>query len=126
MRILVVIYNHESALAATLDRIPVDFRPRIDEILVFDDASADKTVDVALRWGAANGETPTTVVRHLKPRVRREPEGLLPACDRARAGHHRTDILPARSGCLVPDDLRNSVSNVTSRGTWASADGRDA
>jgi glycosyltransferase involved in cell wall biosynthesis len=66
MRILVIMYNHESTLAATLDRIPVDFRPRIDEILVFDDASADKTVDVALRWGAANGETPTTVVRHLK------------------------------------------------------------
>ena len=66
IRILVVMYNHESALAATLDRIPVDFCPRIDEILVFDDASADKTVDVALRWGAANGETPTTVVRHLK------------------------------------------------------------
>jgi len=64
--ILVVTYNAESTLAATLDRIPIDFRPKIDEILVFDDASADKTVDVAVRWRDANGEPPTTVVRHLK------------------------------------------------------------
>jgi glycosyltransferase involved in cell wall biosynthesis len=64
--ILVVTYNAESTLAATLDRIPVDFRPNIDEILVFDDASADHTVDVALQWRDANDETPTTVVRHLK------------------------------------------------------------
>jgi glycosyltransferase involved in cell wall biosynthesis len=64
--ILVVTYNAESTLAATLDRIPVDFRPKIDEILVFDDASDDTTVDVALRWRDANGEMPTTVVRHLK------------------------------------------------------------
>src|SRR5690348_88434 len=64
--ILVVTYNAESTLAATLDRIPIDFRAKIDEILVFDDASADKTVDVAVRWRDANGEPPTTVVRHLK------------------------------------------------------------
>jgi len=64
--ILVVTYNAESTLAATLDRIPIDFRPKIDEILVFDDASDDNTVDVALRWRDANGEPPTTVVRHLK------------------------------------------------------------
>jgi len=64
--ILVVAYNAESTLAATLDRIPADFRSRIDEILVCDDASADNTADVAVRWRAANGEPPTTVVRHLK------------------------------------------------------------
>ena len=50
--ILVVAYNAETTLASTLDRIPVDFRPRIDELLVFDDASADNTVHVALRWRA--------------------------------------------------------------------------
>ena len=64
--ILVVTYNAEATLAATLDRIPDDFRPKIDEILVFDDASDDSTVDVALRWRDANDEMPTTVVRHLK------------------------------------------------------------
>ena len=64
--ILVVAYNAESTLAATLDRIPAGFRHRIDEILVCDDASTDGTADVALRWRAANGDTSTTVVRHLK------------------------------------------------------------
>ena len=65
--ILVVAYNASSTLAATLDRIPVDFRPRIDEILVFDDASADDTVGVAKQWREANdGAPPTTIVRHLR------------------------------------------------------------
>jgi len=63
--ILVVAYNAESTLAATLDRIPPDFRSRIDEILVCDDASADNTLEVALRWRDQNGDTPTTIVRHL-------------------------------------------------------------
>jgi glycosyltransferase involved in cell wall biosynthesis len=62
----VVAYNAESTLASTLDRIPADFRPRIDEILVCDDASVDSTVDAAVRWRAANGNPPTTIVRHLK------------------------------------------------------------
>jgi 2-polyprenyl-3-methyl-5-hydroxy-6-metoxy-1,4-benzoquinol methylase len=64
--ILVVAYNAESTLAATLDRIPASFRPRIAEILVCDDASQDGTAEAAVRWHAANGDTPTTVVRHLK------------------------------------------------------------
>jgi 2-polyprenyl-3-methyl-5-hydroxy-6-metoxy-1,4-benzoquinol methylase len=64
--ILVVAYNAETTLAATLDRIPVEFRPKISEILVCDDASVDNTIDVALRWRAANSDTPTTVIRHLK------------------------------------------------------------
>ncbi len=64
--ILVVAYNAESTLASTLDRIPVDFRAKIDELLICDDASDDGTADVAVQWRAANGETPTTVIRHLK------------------------------------------------------------
>jgi 2-polyprenyl-3-methyl-5-hydroxy-6-metoxy-1,4-benzoquinol methylase len=64
--VLVVAYNAESTLASTLDRIPVDFRPRIDEILVFDDASADDTVGVAKQWREANDGPPTTIVRHLR------------------------------------------------------------
>jgi 2-polyprenyl-3-methyl-5-hydroxy-6-metoxy-1,4-benzoquinol methylase len=64
--ILVVTYNAESTLASTLDRIPVDFWSRIDEILVFDDASADNTVGVAMQWRAANDGLPTTIIRHLR------------------------------------------------------------
>jgi 2-polyprenyl-3-methyl-5-hydroxy-6-metoxy-1,4-benzoquinol methylase len=64
--VLVVAYNAESTLAATLDRIPPDFRPRIDEILVFDDASADDTVGVAAQWRAEHDAPRTTIVRHLR------------------------------------------------------------
>jgi 2-polyprenyl-3-methyl-5-hydroxy-6-metoxy-1,4-benzoquinol methylase len=64
--ILVVAYNAEATLASTLDRIPVDFRAKIDELLICDDASDDGTAEVAVQWRAANDETPTTVIRHLK------------------------------------------------------------
>jgi 2-polyprenyl-3-methyl-5-hydroxy-6-metoxy-1,4-benzoquinol methylase len=63
--ILVVAYNAEGTLAATLDRIPLGFRHKIDEILICDDASADRTSDVALRWQSGNSVR-TTVVRHVK------------------------------------------------------------
>ncbi|HST50035.1 methyltransferase domain-containing protein [Jatrophihabitans sp.] len=63
--VLVVAYNAESTLQATLDRIPPDMRSRIDEILICDDASSDRTVDAGLAWRQANGAIPTTVVRHV-------------------------------------------------------------
>jgi 2-polyprenyl-3-methyl-5-hydroxy-6-metoxy-1,4-benzoquinol methylase len=62
--VLVVAYNAASTLQATLDRIPLDFREKIEEILIFDDASPDSTVDAGLAWRATNESTPTTVVRH--------------------------------------------------------------
>lgn len=64
--ILVVTYNAESTLQATLNRIPLDFRPRIEEILIFDDASGDATVDAGRAWRDANGSVPTTIIRHNK------------------------------------------------------------
>ncbi len=63
--VLVVAFNAESTLRATLDRIPADLRDRIDEILICDDASQDRTVDAGLAWREANGAIPTTVIRHL-------------------------------------------------------------
>jgi glycosyltransferase involved in cell wall biosynthesis len=45
--ILVVAYNAESTLKQTLHRIPMELRPKIEEIFVFDDASQDKTFEVA-------------------------------------------------------------------------------
>src|ERR1700709_883828 len=62
--ILVVAYNAESTLRATLDRIPDDFHDRIDEILICDDASDDGTFDVGIAWRAANPGITTTVIRH--------------------------------------------------------------
>ncbi|HEX8304692.1 MAG TPA: bifunctional glycosyltransferase/class I SAM-dependent methyltransferase [Jatrophihabitans sp.] len=62
--VLVVAFNAESTLQATLDRIPQDIRAKIDEILIFDDASEDRTVDAGLAWREANA-IPTTVIRHV-------------------------------------------------------------
>ena len=64
--LLVVTYNAQTTLAATLDRIPADFRPKIAEILVCDDASDDDTVGAAIEWRTSNSQPPTTIVRHLK------------------------------------------------------------
>ena len=64
--ILVVAYNAETTLDATLDRIPHDFRARIAVIMVCDDASDDSTLDVGIAWRDRNPATPTTVVRHMK------------------------------------------------------------
>ena len=64
--ILVVAYNAESTLAATLDRVPADFRERIAEVIVLDDASHDDTFAHGKAW-AERPDTPRTlVVRHTK------------------------------------------------------------
>lgn len=64
--ILVVAYNAESTLRATLDRVPVDFRKRIAEVVVLDDASKDDTFAHGVAW-AERPDTPSTVVvRHTK------------------------------------------------------------
>ena len=64
--ILVVAYNAESTLRATLDRVPADFRERIAEVIVLDDASHDDTFAQGLAW-AEQPDTPSTlVVRHTK------------------------------------------------------------
>lgn len=64
--ILVVAYNAESTLRATLDRVPVAFRERIAEVIVLDDASHDGTFVQGRAW-AEGPDTPSTrVVRHTK------------------------------------------------------------
>src|SRR5216684_42114 len=64
--VLVVAYNAESTLRATLDRVPADFRERIAEVIVLDDASHDDTFAQGHAW-AERPDTPSTlVVRHTK------------------------------------------------------------
>jgi glycosyltransferase involved in cell wall biosynthesis len=62
--ILVVAYNAASTLAQVLDRIPRDFVPRIETVLVADDASQDATHLVALGYQQTSNELPLTVIRH--------------------------------------------------------------
>ncbi|MEV6398327.1 bifunctional glycosyltransferase/class I SAM-dependent methyltransferase [Streptomyces sp. NPDC051907] len=64
--ILVVAYNAESTLEKTLDRIPKDFRSRIAEVLILDDASHDETFTAGCRWSQLDGMPPTVVMRHTK------------------------------------------------------------
>jgi len=60
--ILVVAYNAASTLAAVLDRIPADFRPRISEVIVSDDHSQDSTYLVGLGYQQLS-DLPITVIR---------------------------------------------------------------
>ncbi|HEY8526704.1 MAG TPA: bifunctional glycosyltransferase/class I SAM-dependent methyltransferase [Acidimicrobiales bacterium] len=62
--ILVVAYNAAATLARVLDRIPRDFRPRIDAILVSDDHSADSTYLVGLGYRQIDPTLPLEVVRN--------------------------------------------------------------
>ncbi len=62
--VLVVAYNAETTLRATLDRIPQDFRHRLSEVIILDDASRDGTHDMAREWAQAQVDVATLVVRH--------------------------------------------------------------
>ena len=62
--ILVVAYNAESTLAKVLDRVPTDFRPRISQIFVCDDASQDSTYLVGLGYQQIAPELPLKIIRH--------------------------------------------------------------
>ena len=63
--IIVVAYNAVSTLAKVLDRIPVDFIPRITQILICDDASEDETYLVGLGYKQVDGRRlPLEVLRN--------------------------------------------------------------
>src|SRR4051794_1545618 len=62
--ILVVAYNASSTLAKTLDRIPVDFRARISDVLIADNSSEDATYLVGLGYKQQAADLPITVVRN--------------------------------------------------------------
>lgn len=64
--IVVVAYNAETTLQKTLDRIPVDFRSRIEEVIICDDASGDLTFELGREWAARQDTPRTTVIRHTK------------------------------------------------------------
>jgi glycosyltransferase involved in cell wall biosynthesis len=64
--VVVVAYNAESTLLKTLERIPVEFRERIDEVIVCDDASHDDTFEHGRIWAARSDTPKTHVLRHTK------------------------------------------------------------
>lgn len=62
--VVVVAYNAASTLANVLDRIPPDFRSRIDGIYIGDNNSEDSTYLVGIGYQQAVGDLPITVQRH--------------------------------------------------------------
>jgi glycosyltransferase involved in cell wall biosynthesis len=62
--VLIVAYNAASTLAQVLDRIPPEFRSRIDKVLVGDDHSQDSTYLVGLGYRQLNEDLPIEIVRH--------------------------------------------------------------
>jgi glycosyltransferase involved in cell wall biosynthesis len=62
--VVVVAYNAASTLAQVLDRIPPDFRARIDHVYIGDNHSEDSTYLVGVGYQQAVGDLPITVVRH--------------------------------------------------------------
>ena len=59
-----VAYNAVATLAGVLDRVPADFRPRITQIFVCDDASEDATYLVGLGYKQAFPDLPLTIIRN--------------------------------------------------------------
>jgi 2-polyprenyl-3-methyl-5-hydroxy-6-metoxy-1,4-benzoquinol methylase len=64
--ILVVAYNAASTLSSTLDRIPAEFRQRITEVIILDDASRDDTSLHSKDWAQRPDSPATVVIRHTK------------------------------------------------------------
>jgi glycosyltransferase involved in cell wall biosynthesis/ubiquinone/menaquinone biosynthesis C-methylase UbiE len=62
--ILVVAYNAATTLAGVLDRVPKDFRARISNVFVCDDASQDATYLVGLGYQQITQDLPLTIIRH--------------------------------------------------------------
>lgn len=60
--IVVVAYNAESTLVSVLDRIPLDFRRRVSQVLVCDDASSDRTYTISKEY-EESGDLPLRVIR---------------------------------------------------------------
>lgn len=61
--VLVVAYNAASTLEKTLERLPESFIDTVDHVLVCDDASADDTYEIGLRF-RDTARFPITVVKH--------------------------------------------------------------
>ncbi|MEZ5113145.1 MAG: glycosyltransferase [Nocardioidaceae bacterium] len=79
--VLVVAYNASTTLEDTLERIPADFRDRITEIIVADDASDDDTFEKEQTGVTAIHTLKPLCFATSKPRLWRQSEGRLPSSD---------------------------------------------
>jgi glycosyltransferase involved in cell wall biosynthesis/trans-aconitate methyltransferase len=66
--ILVVSYNAADLLLRTLERIPPEVMERVEEVVVFDDASHDESYDAAWEYKRRHGIDKLKVLRNRKTR----------------------------------------------------------
>lgn len=62
--VLIVAYNAEDTLVQVLDRIPSDFIENVSAVFVCDDASTDRTFDLAMDYQGKSHNMPLHVVKH--------------------------------------------------------------
>lgn len=62
--VLIVAYNALTTLAKVLDRIPQDVWDNVEEVVVFDDASQDRTYELALGYKTTKGTDKLHVLSH--------------------------------------------------------------
>ena len=85
--IFVIAYYAEATLTSVLERIPRSiFRDYDCEVLVVDDASGDRTDEIGRAYRQrAPGNPDDGAAQRVQPGLRRQPEGRLRLCHRARA-----------------------------------------
>src|SRR5436190_14872977 len=62
--ILVVAYNAESTLCSVLERIPATIMEKVEEIVVFDDASHDRTYEVGAEYRQRTAQDKLSIFRN--------------------------------------------------------------
>src|SRR5574338_389224 len=62
--IFIVAYNALTTLAKVLDRIPKDVWDNVEEVVIFDDASQDRTYELALGYKTTQGTDKLHVLKH--------------------------------------------------------------
>ena len=102
--VLIVAYNALTTLAKVLDRIPQDVWDNVEEVVVFDDASQDRTYELALGYKTTKGTNKLTrSIPSREPRLRRKPEGRIPLLY-ARSGFDAVVLLHG-DGQYAPEIL---------------------
>ncbi len=64
--IFIVAYNHENFITKVLDRLSPDVFLLNYEILIIDDASSDRTFQIANKWSSSNNDINLTILKNPK------------------------------------------------------------
>ena len=64
--IFIVAYNHENFITKVLERLPQSLQKEDYEILIIDDASIDKTFELANKWSNKNNTVNIKILKNIK------------------------------------------------------------